>query len=116
MSQQIWLYAGYGILAIIGLAIVVIAWGLYTSYNNTKNADVSLPTLDVIQREEDDFFLGEEALNKTATIETDASKLLSRKELRNQKKNSETATPVVAATESNSFFDEEDFSLSDGKD
>lgn len=115
MSQQVWLYAGYGILAIIGIAIIVIAWGLYKSYNTAKNADVSLPTLDVIKRDEADFFIGDEALNKTATIENESGKVLSRKELREQKKQEESTSPIPAM-ESSSFFDEDEFTLSDGKD
>lgn len=117
MNPQIWTYIGYGLLALMFIGIVFISWGLYTSYKKNKNAVVSLPSLEEInsKQDPDKFFAAVESEKIATSTMKDPNKApLSRRELR--QRGAEPATPKNDVVDTSSFFDEDDFKLSDGKD
>lgn len=118
ISPQIWLYIGYGILALMGLGIAFICWGLYSSYNKNKRTDLSLPSLDEINAapQQNEVFKDIAVEKISASTTTGNTVGLSRRELRNRKAEAPVA-PKNAVADTSSFFDDEDeFKLTEGKD
>lgn len=117
ISPQMWAYVGYGILALMVIGILVISWGLYASYTKNKNTVLSLPSLDEINavQNPDKYFESVESEKiAQSTVQNPNKAPLSRREIREMK--AAPTAPKNAVSDTSSFFDEDDFKLSDGKD
>lgn len=116
MSQQIWAYIGWVLFTLFVFGIAVLTYALYRDYELTKNKKQSLPSLEVIESsEKKNVFVSEDPGAANGLTGT-ADKIPSRRALRGSKASS-LPSPTVEAKPS-AFFDDDDeeFTLTAGRD
>lgn len=112
IAQQLWTYIGWVLLTLFVLSIIFLAYALYRDYMLTKNKKTSLPSLEIIQAEKEGVFGNDPTV--AADLAGNTNKIPSRRSLRGAK-----AGPAVSAVEAkpSAFFDDdEDFTLTAGRD
>lgn len=112
IPQQLWTYTGWVLLTIFVLSIIFLAYALYRDYMLTKNKSNALPTLEIIQAKQEGVFSSDPSVANDLAGNT--NKIPSRRSLRGTK-----TAPAVSAVEAkpSAFFDDdEDFTLTAGRD
>lgn len=111
IDHQLWTYIGWVLFSLFVFSIVFLTYALYRDYMLTKNKKTSLPSLEIIQTEQQKFF----GSDGTATndLAGNSNKIPSRRSLRGAKPGS---TPAVEVKPSAFFDDDEEFTLTSGQD
>lgn len=112
IPQQLWTYTGWVLFTLFVLSIIVLSYALYRDYMLVKNKKSALPTLEIIQSEKEGVFSNDPSV--ATDLAGNTNKIPSRRSLRGAK-----AGPAVSAVEAkpSAFFDDdEDFTLTAGRD
>lgn len=113
MEQQLWTYIGWVLFSLFVGGITFLSYALYRDYMLTKNKQTSLPSLDIIQTEQKKFFGSDNAAGND--LVENATKIPSRRALRGAKAGA-ASSPAVETKPSAFFDDDEEFTLTSGRD